>query len=236
MWVFAGFFSTLAAALVAAVWVKRAKDLEGENRVLREYVDSAEKFYRTMQQRIEAVRRYRHDLAGHRRTLESLLEEANGKDCSDEIVNAVVSAARQRCGEKGIPLAICVEDVSYGEVEETDLAGLLQNLFGNAVEASERIPRGEKQSIRFAMGRQGNEIRIEMENHIRPGEPVSMQTWKPEKEEHGIGTRIIDRIIEKYGGRKEVFIDEKENLFRKRVYLYPRMLPGEKERGSENGR
>ena len=79
MWVFAGFFGALAAALVAAVWVKRAKDLEGENRVLREYVDSAEKFYRTMQQRIEAVRRYRHDLAGHRKTLESLLKKRTAR-------------------------------------------------------------------------------------------------------------------------------------------------------------
>ena len=51
----------------------RMKILEKENRLLSAYMDSAEEFYQGIQKRVEASRGYRHDLAKHIQTLETLL-------------------------------------------------------------------------------------------------------------------------------------------------------------------
>ena len=39
-------------------------------------------------------------------------------------------------------------------------------------------------------------------------------TKKANKEEHGIGIKIIDSLIEKYHGKRETDTDEETNLFR----------------------
>lgn len=60
----------------------RMKMLEKENRLLSAYMDTAGAFYRGIQKRVEASRRYRHDLAKHIQTLETLLA---GREDEDEV-------------------------------------------------------------------------------------------------------------------------------------------------------
>ena len=51
----------------------RTKQIERENHMLEAYMESLENFCNEMQQKIEATRRYRHDLKGYIQTLETLL-------------------------------------------------------------------------------------------------------------------------------------------------------------------
>ena len=60
----------------------RMKMLEQENRLLSAYMDTAGEFYQGIQKRVEASRRYRHDLAKHIQTLETLLA---GREDEEEV-------------------------------------------------------------------------------------------------------------------------------------------------------
>lgn len=64
----------LLASLLLILVGMRVNALEKENRLLSEYMDTAKDFYQGIQKRIEASGKYRHDLAKHIQTLESLLE------------------------------------------------------------------------------------------------------------------------------------------------------------------
>lgn len=242
MGLFIGFLVVLFVALIIVFKVMQTRELEQENHLMQMYMLSMQEFYSAIQNRIEATRRYRHDLAKHIQTLERLLEQHGEAQemqeymedlqgryselkkeeyCTDEIVNSIISIKKQQCKEKLIPLEIQIEDTYYGEVREVDMVGLLHNLLDNAVEANERIGEPEQRGITFSMGRKEESIWIEVSNRICPGEKITFKTKKEEKDEHGIGTKIIESLVVKYNGKKEITIDEKEHIFCKKITLLP---------------
>lgn len=80
--------SVLLIFLILAVGVMKTREMEQENRVMQSYMVSMEEFYTGIQSRIEATRKYRHDLAKHIQTLEALLEQQkNGQEMADYMMN-----------------------------------------------------------------------------------------------------------------------------------------------------
>ena len=71
--------SVLLIFLILAVGVMKTREMEQENRVMQSYMVSMEEFYTGIQSRIEATRKYRHDLAKHIQTLEALLEQQKNR-------------------------------------------------------------------------------------------------------------------------------------------------------------
>ena len=243
MEILVGFFLVFIMVLIAGIYVIRAKRIEQENRFIQSYIDSVQELYTVIQDRLEAVRMYRHDLVRHIQTLEKLISTENREtgalECvnelregydifkkqeysQDEIINSVLIIKKEQCREKKIPFEIMVEPFVPLKVQEADMAALLHNLLDNALEANERIAPGNKQGIRFAMGKENEMIWIEIENCIPPGEIVTFATWKDEKEAHGLGTKIIDGLIEKYHGWKEISTDHEKHLFKKKIFLLER--------------
>ena len=128
----------LLATLLLIFLGIRTNTLEKENRLLSDYMDTAEDFYQGIQKRIEASGKYRHDLAKHIQTLERLLEEREDKGevrsymeglkeeyadlrkkkfCQDEIVETILDMKTRQCQELEIPMDISVEDCLYKEIE-----------------------------------------------------------------------------------------------------------------------
>ncbi|WP_346908565.1 GHKL domain-containing protein [Faecalicatena orotica] len=242
MAVFIGFLVVLFVALIIVFKVMQTRELEQANHLMQMYMLSMQEFYSAIQNRIEATRRYRHDLAKHIQTLEHLLEKHGEAQemqeymadlqerysklkkeqyCTDEIINSIISIKKQQCEKKLIPLKIHIEDAYYGDVREVDMVGLLHNLLDNAIEANERIDGQKQRGITFSMGRKGDGIWIEVSNRICPGEKVTFMTKKEEKDEHGIGTKIIESLVVKYNGKKKITIDEKAHIFCKKIDLLP---------------
>lgn len=250
MIILSGFVLALAGILVLMSRTIKMREVEMENRMIQSYMESMEEFYAVMQERIEAVRRYRHDLAKHIRTLEKLLENSQKEDgtqeymedlkerytqlrkeeyCADEVVNSILSIKKEQCEVKKIPFEIQVEDTTYGEIRDVDIVGLLHNLLDNAVEAEERIPQESIRGIYFSMGKKDGDVWIDVENHICPGENVMFKTKKDAPEEHGIGTKIIDSLMQKYNGEKEITVDQDKHLFIKKIVLHGRQMSPETE-------
>lgn len=240
MIILSGFVLALAGILVLMSRTIKMREVEMENKMIQSYMESMEEFYAVMQERIEAVRRYRHDLAKHIRTLEKLLENSQKKDgtqeymedlkerytqlrkeeyCADEVVNSILSIKKEQCEVKKIPFEIQVEDTTYGEIRDVDMVGLLHNLLDNAVEAEEHIPQEGVRGIYFSMGKKDGNVWIDVENYICPGEKVVFKTKKEVPEDHGIGTKIIDSLIHKYDGKKEITVDPERHLFVKKIVL-----------------
>lgn len=240
MGVLIGFALILAGILAVMNKILKMQEEERENRMLASYMESVQESYKVAQERIDAVRRYRHDLAKNIRTLQYLTKE--GQDdagareylenieasyrefqqeqyCRDEIVNSILSIKKQQCREREIPLQIQVEDIDYSKIQDTDMVGLLYNLLDNAVEAHERIPEGSTRGIFLSMGKKGEEILMNVENYICPGENVNFKTVKESPENHGIGTKIIEAAVEKYNGKKEISLDKEKNLLAVKVRL-----------------
>lgn len=58
-------------SLIDIIQIRR---LKRENNYIRNYMQSMDELYNEIRNRIEAVRRYRHDLAKHIQTLENLIK------------------------------------------------------------------------------------------------------------------------------------------------------------------
>ena len=224
----------------------RMKMLEKKNRLLSAYMDTAGAFYRGIQKRVEASRRYRHDLAKHIQTLEALLAGREDEDevrtymeglkneyeklekkrfCRDEILESVLDMKADQCRQQGIPLENFVEDHFYTEIEEADMVGLLCNLLDNAIEANERCAEEERKGIWFRMEKEKEKINIEIENCISSEEEFNFITKKSKKSEHGIGTKIITGLIEKYQGNREIKEDKQKGIITDRISLCGKERP-----------
>ncbi len=211
-----------------------------ENQLMQSYMASMEIFYDGIQNQIEATRRYRHDLANHIQTLEACLvlysdtEEMreymdNLKDryhtlknqefLRDELVNSILLIKQEQCQEKGIPLSVDVEDTFYSVLREVDTVALLHNLLDNAIEAQDRLSPEETPGIWFSMKTDDNRIRIYLKNCISKGTPFSFKTKKSQKDQHGIGTKIIQTLVEKYNGTIAFSIDETNGTFEETIML-----------------
>lgn len=231
----------LLATLLLLFYGMKMKMLEKENRLLVAYMDTAREFYQETQKRVEASRRYRHDLAKHIQTLEKLLAERLDEGevrtymeglkkeyaglkkknfCRDEILESILDTKADQCRELGIPIEISVEDCFYSEIEEVDMVGLLCNLLDNAIEANQRCTDEERRGIWFYMEKKENKILINIQNCISSEEEFSFVTKKSKKTEHGIGTKIIVGLVEKYQGTREIRADRKKGLITDRILLY----------------
>ena len=60
--------------------------------------------------------------------------------------------------------------------------------------------------------KQENELIVRLQNPLEPNKSFSFLTTKPDKENHGIGTAIITKIIKKYNGERKVEIDEEKGV------------------------
>ena len=66
-------------SLVAYRTIKM-QEIARENQMMQSYLVSMESFYHMIQNRIEATRRYRHDLAKHIQTLEVMIQQENKEE------------------------------------------------------------------------------------------------------------------------------------------------------------
>ena len=234
------FLLSILIALIAGYKYIQTREVIQENQLMEAYMDSMHEFYLAVQDRIEATRRYRHDLARHIQTLQSLLEQReNDTDtrdymnnlveqysslkkeeyCTSEIINSILSIKMQQCTRRQISLTIHTEDRNYHTISDFDMVSLLHNLLDNAIEAVDRIPSDLPKEITFSMGKDGQTIWIDLINSVTPGEEITFQTQKANKAEHGIGTKIIDSVIEKYNGHKELSLDKEQGIFHEKLFL-----------------
>lgn len=124
----------------------------------------------------------------------------------NEVLDVLLTEKRTICQGKGIRLTCFLDGKEFSFVEELDLYSLLGNALNNAVEAVERLPKGEERFISLTAQREGNMLLIHLENPFQGALRFShgLPESSGDPRYHGFGMKSMEHIAEKYGGSLSV--------------------------------
>lgn len=180
-----------------------------------------ETHYREVDNMYRQIRGWRHDYRNHIQTMKAyaaaedweairhyldLLDEdlmtvdtviKTGNPMTDAILNSKISLARA----KGIEVTVDAHIPVRLKSPEIDLCCIIGNLFDNAIEASVKLPEGQRM-IRVYMGMIQTQLYISFTNltaekKMKKEEKIFRST---KGEGHGLGLKRMDTIIERLEG------------------------------------
>lgn len=233
-------FVLLVALFALGAGIKAVEAAELENQIAEMELAATRSYGAFLDERVERVRRYRHDVVGLLRAIELASGEGDGREGSDEagrsdassaragrqypepqaypLSNAVVWLNRRRCAEASLPFDCELEEgweqcAMERNMIDSDLAVLFQNALDNAYEASMRIEdEGQRRMSLKVFSRKEAELRIEVANGVDSPYMPSFRTRKATPGNHGVGMRIIADVTAKYRGRRSVALDPRTHV------------------------
>lgn len=126
----------------------------------------------------------------------------------DTVVNVLLAEYCGRAKEKGIEMTVFVEDgLDLGHISDGDKISMFGNLLANSLEAASQCKEQERHiGVKLYMGNAYFVI-FQVENTYiaqvqKKGE--HFLTTKKDKENHGLGIKIVEELAEKYGGVLEL--------------------------------
>lgn len=177
--------------------------------------------------------RYRHDLRHHLQYLYACLENhqiQKAEDyisdicneleqqkviryCENEAANLILSSFAGRAEAEGIVMKVEGGMKAKTVISDTDLCVLLSNALENAIHACREVQKeGKEARIEVQIYEKQQQVFLQIKNSCA-GAPIFENGVPVSKEKgHGIGTRSICAIVERYGGvytfsvEKEYFI------------------------------
>lgn len=143
----------------------------------------------------EAVKNYLDLLDEDLKTVDTVIK--TGNPMTDAILNSKISLAKSKnievVADAHIPVKL--------KISEIDLCCIIGNIFDNAIEASEKLPEGER-VIRVYMDMRNTQLYISFTN-LTAGKKLKKEgnLFKSTKGKgHGLGLSRIDAIIERSDG------------------------------------
>ena len=164
-----------------------------------------------------------NDINGSKKYLEELLCVVNknnmintGNSSIDSMINYKVSIM----DEKEISFSNDLYIPENLKISNVDITALLGNLLDNAIEAAEKTEK-ENRFVSLYMRYDKSNIIITVKNSYSgelEREDGVFKSLKSDKDNHGIGLKSINQVIEKYDGL--IKINTKNNIFTANVLLY----------------
>jgi len=155
--------------------------------------------------------------------LKKIIEDMSGEKRrlvkSKHLWDLIIDSRVEHLVELDIRIEKNIYPGNYQCINEMDMALMIGNLFDNAVEAQDKVPR-ELRHIYFNMKENWGCIYIEMRNSAR-GEldNILLETTKEDKAFHGWGFRSVHEIVKKYNGTIITNILEKEFVIELLLYF-----------------
>lgn len=152
--------------------------------------------------------------------LQELEGQRHGRYSANPVLDAVLTLKKAAADQKNIFMDISMDistdkDCHMGaesSLDEVEICSLFGNLLDNAIEACEKVQSGRRE-IFLEISQQGNALYIrcrnsfDMENTLQGGFWISR---KAEKEAHGIGLKMIEKICKTHNGHMEKSV--KDNM------------------------
>lgn len=142
----------------------------------------------------------------------------------NKMLDLILNKYRVLCEEDNIDFYINIRTANLSYIENTDLTSLLSNILDNAIEAAKST---SEKMIDLSINRVNGSDMLTCVNSSDM-KPVSvsgiLKTTKSDKTFHGMGTKSIRRIVNKYKGEYEWDYDEMKKEFS--VFI---MFPTEKK-------
>lgn len=204
----------------------------------RKSLDSEYRYFKDYKESQTELLQFKHDWKNHMLTIQGLLEQGAYADAQayfhtlsemsgfsdriltgNEIVDILLNAKSELMRELGIRLDIQGSLASLTGLEKADCSILFSNLIDNAMEANEKCPK-EERYIQLRAVEMPGILMIAVENPMEGQlhwEGEQLLSSKVDNRSHGIGTKNIRRIIEKYHGEYQVQV--KQNQFTMQMIL-----------------
>ncbi|MBQ8188518.1 MAG: GHKL domain-containing protein [Lachnospiraceae bacterium] len=164
-------------------------------------------------EKAKEISEIRHDIANHLSVMEEMSKDKPGQDILRKIdrgygvitgvpvLDCLIGEKEKQCLEKEI--AFYVKSGLLGEisVSEFDLISLFANLLDNAIEAAEKT---DEKQVNLTIEKQQGYMKITLYNSkTQDASPIETKfaTTKKDKKNHGIGNRIIQKVVGDYNGR-----------------------------------
>lgn len=154
----------------------------------------------------EAGNQYRVNekkLTGQERRLLARYDEFLGtSEAGNQVINVMLFGKRQRCRELGIQFADNMQIPEEWCMDAMELVSLCGNVLDNAIEACEKVEMSRRY-ISIKARERANIWTLKIENSKNPKETPKekeFMTTKQDAQNHGLGMRIIDKIVKKYDG------------------------------------
>ena len=200
--------------------VKRQKHILESEAILNR-VKNETALYRSISDNLDRQRKRAHEFDNQLAAIKGMLEQGNIKeleeyvnilkekkpkerpiiDTNHVIVNAILNTKYEEMRHKGILFVMKINDLSELTIHDDDLVVLLSNLLNNAIEACEQA---KEKVVKMKFVIEGNQIILSVKNSIAElptqvdGKIVTSKTDHPE--EHGIGLKNVEEVVEKYNG------------------------------------
>jgi hypothetical protein len=208
--------------------------LKLENKLLKEQNELQYANYLAIQQKDLEIHKLYHDIGNHINMLQILVEQGDTQEardytkklteqyqsikkqlyCNNKIINAVLIQKLRDCEQNGIRYELELNLPQLLPVEDIDLMCIYSNLLDNAIESCQRNSDAENY-IKIKTTQVGNYLGIKIVNskaaeEVIVTDPEKRTTSKKDKKLHGYGLRIIDEIVKRYEGYKELKDDKAE--------------------------
>ncbi len=221
-----GLVSTLAGYLLYYIVLHLAEVQQAEVELARmkELQKAQTNYYQLVQENQTQISRIRHDLRNQLETVRALLadgqtvgeriidqmeEQLNASGgkvyCPIPILNAVLNVKEQEAKRGSIAFSAEMELPSHSMdgVTESDQCALLTNLLDNALEGCERAQGRAFIQVKAVL--RSGMIVLQVKNSCDPKFRLSEQelpkTSKADKNNHGLGLKILKATAERYGGQ-----------------------------------
>lgn len=210
-----------------------------ESALKGELLEQAKKHFITLEQQTERMRKIRHDMRFHLRTLQNCLLEGRDREGLSylETVIGRIEAGKRRTPDVGNQMVNAVLEGELAQmpeemtlechgalrdnlqVDDFDLCSIFANLISNAREACERLMHTEKR-IKLNLKQYQNYQIIEVKNPVEwevEIDKIGQYTSKKDKADHGLGLLNVIETVENNGGTIK-FTSEK-GIFRVLIQL-----------------
>ena len=239
----------IVLTIILIFYLRRLRNIQKENLRLEEKLGRTRQFYTEVENQVNHIRRYRHDLKNHIRIVEEFLETGEEyaqyeeyqellhimygmqddvnrmqsvRYCGNEVLNAICQIRQKECDQEGIPYEV---EISYNDISWLDgfhLTGIIMNLLDNAFEAQKRLGPGEKKQIRFLLTEEEDRsVYIAVGNTVASGESMDFKTKKKDVFSHGLGLEIASDYSAIYRGELSRRFSEEDRYLTVWTVLYP---------------
>ena len=187
----------------------------------------------TLRESQNLASRYRHDLRHHLQYLYACLENhqiQKAEDyisdicneleqqkvvqyCENEAANLILSSFAGRAEAEGIVMKVEGGMKAKAVISDADLCVLLSNALENAIHACREVQKeGKEARIEVQIYEKQQQIFLQIKTPVPEHQSSKTESRFQRKKGHGIGTRSICAIVERYGGvytfslEKEYFV------------------------------
>lgn len=200
--------------------------LQERNILNEKYIELQKEYYDQLIEQDENMRRFRHDINSHIQVMKALCEDGNNhrvvgyldsiinessihevkRYTGNSAVDAVIRKMLSDTGEDYINVTIHGILPAKIKIQEYDLCTVISNLFKNAIEACQKINNAEDRHINLELGAYNSHFYMLIKNTV--SEEVFIKnnqllTTKNDFKNHGIGTKSVQAVVNKYEGLLE---------------------------------